>query len=209
MTAASGGHSGPISLGGVLAIGCAVALACGRGDAPEGTVTTDPAAIDTLTSAEQASFAVDLDRFHEMQGGRLDTVDMIARGDDAAFHVQILNYARDYTAMTYAAWYNGPDPSVMFAADGQLRLVDDLGNEYRGVVIVTNPRFEVEQGTTAVGVYVFRPAVVPEADSLTVFVNDSTPPVIQVGPFGVRHDPPPAGGTGGLRLEPREPGESP
>lgn len=184
-------------------------FACGRegpGDEPD---PVDPATTDTLTSDEQQSFAVDLDRFHEMQGGRLDTVDMIARRDDAAFHVQILNYTNDYTALTYAAWYTGPESSVMFAADDQLRLEDELGNVYRGVVIPTNPRVEVESGTTAVGVYVFRPAVAPEADSLTLYVNDSTPPVLRVGPFGVRHE---AGAedTGGrLRMRAEEPPETP
>ena len=143
---------------------------------------------DTLTSGEQSGFAVELDRFPEMQGGRLDTVDMIERRDDAAFHVQILNYGPEYTALTYAAWYTGPDSAVMFAADDQPRLVDDLGNVYRGIVIPDNPRFEVETGTTAVGVYVFRPVLAPQADSLTLFVNDSTPPVLEVGPFGVQHE---------------------
>lgn len=194
----------PVGRAGLLALGLALALACGRGETADETAPPDPAALDTLTSVEQESFAVDLDRFHEMQGGRLDTVDMIARGDDAAFHVQILNYTNDFTALTYAAWYTGPDSAVMFAADDQLRLEDDLGNIYRGVVIATNPRFRIEGGTTGVGVYVFRPGVVAEADSLTLYVNDSTPPVLRVGPFGVRHDAAPADGAGGLRMRAQE-----
>lgn len=189
-------------LAAVAALG--LGFACGRegpGDEPD---PVDPAMIDTLTSNEQQSFAVDLDRFHEMQGGRLDTVDMIARGDDAAFHVQILNYTSEFTALTYAAWYSGPDSSVMFAADDQLRLEDELGNTYRGIVIATNPRFAVESGTTAVGVYVFRPAVAAEADSLTLYVNDSTPPVLRVGPFGVRHEAAAEDAGGRLRMRAEE-----
>ncbi|HET6341965.1 MAG TPA: hypothetical protein VFG78_07255 [Gemmatimonadota bacterium] len=179
--------------GGRRAFGLAVCLlllaaACDRGAPADEAAPADTALPDTLTAEEQSGFAVELDRFREMQGGRLDTVDMIARGDDAAFHVQILNYGPEYTALTYAAWYTGPDSVVMFAADDQPRLVDDLGNVYRGIVIPDNPRFEVETGTTAVGVYVFRPVLAAQADSLTLFVNDSTPPVLRVGPFGVRHD---------------------
>lgn len=162
--------------------------ACDRGVPADEAAPADTTIPDTLTSEEQSGFAVELDRFQEMQGGRLDTVDMIARGDDAAFHVQVLNYTPEYTALTYAAWYTGPDSAVMFAADDQPRLVDDLGNVYRGVVIPDNPRFEVETGTTAVGVYVFRPVLAPQADSLTLIVNDSTRPVLRVGPFGVYHE---------------------
>ena len=172
-----------------LAVWVLLGVACDRGVPADETAPADTMLPDTLTAEEQSGFAVELDRFREMQGGRLDTVDMIARGDDAAFHVQILNYGPDYTALTYAAWYTGPDSAVMFAADDQPRLVDDLGNVYRGIVIPDNPRFEVETGTTAVGVYVFRPVLAPQADSLTLFVNDSTPPVLRVGPFGVYHQP--------------------
>ena len=175
----------------VRALGIAGILAgaaCGRGTPVGETAPADTVLPDTLTAVEQSEFAVELDRFREMEGGRLDTVDMVSRGDDAAFHVQILNYTPDYTALTYAAWYTGPDSAVMIAADDQPRLVDDLGNDYRGVVIPDNPRVEVESGTTAVGVYVFRPVVAPEADSLTLWINDSTPPVLRVGPFGVHHD---------------------
>ncbi len=178
-------------------------LSCGRGD-PAGEPAPGSDSIpDTLTSVEQQSFAVDLDRYREMEGGRLDTVDMIARGGDAAFHVQVLNYADDYTALTYAAWYSGPDGAVMFAADGQPRLEDELGNVYHGIVIPSNPRFEVDTGTTAVGVYVFRPGVAAEADSLTLYVNDSTLPVLRVGPFGVRHEGAPS--SGDLRMQAEEP----
>ncbi len=183
--------------------------ACGRGEPASEPVPADSILTDTLTSAEQQTFAVDLDRYHEMEGGRLDTVDMVARGDDAAFQVQVLNYADDYTALTYAAWYTGADSAVMFAADGQPRLEDEMGNVYRGIVIPGNPRFEVETGTTAVGVYVFRPAVAPEADSLSLYVNDSTPPVLQVGPFGVRHESEGATPAGGLRMRAEEPPGTP
>lgn len=175
----------------VRALGGAVilaAVACGRGTPDGETAPADTVLPDTLTAVEQSEFAVELDRFREMEGGRLDTVDMITRGDDAAFHVQILNYTPEYTALTYAAWYTGSDSAVMFAADDQPRLVDDLGNVYRGVVIPDNPRFEVESGTTAVGVYVFRPVLAPQADSLSLWINDSTAPVLRVGPFGVHHD---------------------
>jgi hypothetical protein len=171
-----------------LAVWVLMGVACDRGAPGDETAPADTLLPDTLTASEQSGFAVELDRFREMQGGRLDTVDMIARGDDAAFHVQVLNYGSEYTALTYAAWYTGPDSAVMFAADDQPRLVDDLGNVYRGIVIPDNPRFEVETGTTAVGVYVFRPVLAAQADSLTLFVNDSTPPVLKVGPFGVQHD---------------------
>ena len=175
------------------AFGLAVCLsllgvACDRGAPADEATPADTVLPDTLTADEQSAFAVELDRFQEMQGGRLDTVDMIARGDDAAVHVQSINYSPEYTALTYAAWYTGPDSTVMLAADDQPRLVDDLGNTYRGIVIPDNPRFEVETGTTAVGVYVFRPVLAPQADSLTLIVNDSTPPVLKVGPFGVHHE---------------------
>ncbi|MGH7563938.1 MAG: hypothetical protein ACREK5_05900 [Gemmatimonadota bacterium] len=186
-----------------------LALACGGG---EPAIEPAPAAdslTDTLTSAEQQSFAVDIDRYHEMEGGRLDTVDMLVRGDDAAFQVQVLNYTNEYTALTYAAWYTGADNAVMFAADGQPRLKDEMGNVYRGIVIASNPRFEVASGTTAVGVYVFRPAVAPEADSLTLYVNDSTPPVLQIGPFGVRHDAGTGVPSGNLRMRAEEPPVTP
>ncbi|MGH7573040.1 MAG: hypothetical protein ACREMK_14540 [Gemmatimonadota bacterium] len=190
---------------GLLAALVGLGMACGRGE-PAGEPAPEADSLaDTLTSTEQQSFAVDLDRYHEMQGGRLDTVDMVARGGDAAFQVQVLNYTGDYTALTYAAWYSGADSTVMFAADGQPRLEDEIGNVYRGVVIASNPRFEVATGTTAVGVYVFRPAVASEADSLTLYVNDSTPPVLRVGPFGVRHDAGAAAPSGNLRMQAEEP----
>lgn len=197
------------ALGAFVVVGVGLASACGRGEPEVEPAGTDPLTPDSLTSAEQQSFAVDLDRFHEMQGGRLDTVDMIARGDEAAFQVQVLNYTDELTALTYAAWYTGADSAVMFAADDQLRLEDEMGNVYRGVVVPTNPRVEVESGTTAVGVYVFRPAVAPEADSLTLYVNDSTPPVLRVGPFGVRHDPAAGDAGGRLRMRADEAPDSP
>ncbi|MGH7543533.1 MAG: hypothetical protein ACREK7_06290 [Gemmatimonadota bacterium] len=175
-------------------------VACDRGAPADEPAPADTVLPDTLTAEEQSGFAVELDRFREMEGGRLDTVDMIARGDDAAFHVQVLNYGTDYTALTYAAWYTGPDSAVMFAADDQPRLVDDLGNVYRGIVIPDNPRFEVETGTTAVGVYVFRPVLAQQADSLTLMINDSTPPVLRIGPFGVQHEAMPREEDPGRRL---------
>ncbi|MDX1661582.1 MAG: hypothetical protein R3326_07310 [Gemmatimonadota bacterium] len=141
----------------------------------------------TLTEEEKASFAVDPLKYPEMQDGRLDTVDMIGRSGDAAWHVQAMNYADEYIGMTYAAWYTGPDSAVRFAADGQPHLEDDLGNVYSGQVVAHNPRIEVETGTTAVGVYVFADPVAQNADSLTLHINDSTPPVIRIGPFGVDH----------------------
>ncbi|MGH7550650.1 MAG: hypothetical protein ACREK3_07845 [Gemmatimonadota bacterium] len=183
-------------------------LACGRGEPASEPAPADPLT-DPLTSAEQQSFAVDIARYNEMEGGRLDTVDMLARGDDAAFKVQVLNYTTEYTALSYAAWYTGADSSVMFAADGQPRLEDEMGNVYRGIVIASNPRVEVESGTTAVGVYVFRPAVASEADSLTLYVNDSTPPVLRVGPFGVRHDAETGAPSGNLRMRAEEPPATP
>lgn len=158
---------------------------------------------DTLTTSEQERFAVDLDRFPEMDGGRLDTVDMVGRADGAAWHVQVLNYAPRHTAMTYAAWYMGEADEVLFAADRQPRLEDDLGNVYEGIVLPTNPRFRVEEGTTAVGVFVFRPAVAARAESLTLHVNESSFPVLEIGPFGVRHEPAERPASG-LRMEPRD-----
>jgi hypothetical protein len=187
-----------------FALAAGLALACGHEQAGDEETPADSAAVDTLITAEQQAFAVDLDRFHEMQGGRLDTVDMIARGDGAAFHVQILNYTDEFTALTYAAWYTGPDAEVMLAADDQPRLEDELGNVYRGVVIAANPRFKVERGTTAVGVYVFRPGIASGADSLTLYVNDSTPPILRVGPFGVHHEAALREPSGGLRMRSRE-----
>ena len=151
-------------------------------DAPGDTLT------DTLTTAEQRAYAVDPLRYPEMREGRLDTVDMLGETEDASWHIQAVNYSPRYIAMTYATWYTGAESLVMLAADGQPHLEDDLGNVYPGITIPGNPRFKVESGTTAVGVYVFRPALNPGAASLTLFVNDSTAPVLRIGPFGVRHD---------------------
>lgn len=162
--------------------------ACGGDEsATEEALSTDTLT-DTLTSAEQEAFAVDPLRYPEMQDGRLDTVDMEAETENAAWHVQAVNYKPGYVALTYAAWYTGPDSVALLAVDGQPRLVDDLGNVYRGVVVPDNPRLKVASGTTAVGVYVFQPGVAAGADSLTLYVNDSTAPVFRIGPFGVHHD---------------------
>lgn len=164
-----------------------------------------PGEVDSfeLTEEEKSAFAADPLKFPEMHDGRLDTVDMIGRSDDAAWHVQVMNYAEGHTAMTYAAWYVGPDSVVRFAADGQPRLVDEDGNVYEGMVVPDNPRIEIETGTTGVGVLVFQSPVAPTADSLTLHVNDSTPPVIRVGPFGVEHE----AASGDLRMG-AEPGGS-
>lgn len=166
----------------------ALAAACGgeAGDtAAENGAPADTAAADP--------FWVDAGQYGEMDNGRLDTVDMTARDGDAAWHVQQMNYGESWIAMTYAAWYTGPDSIVRFAEDRQPYLVDDLGNVYEGELVGDNPRIKVETGTTAIGVFVFQPAIAAGADSLTLHVNDSTPPVLQVGPFGVNHDAAPRG----------------
>jgi hypothetical protein len=178
--------------------------ACGGGEnAPEAGTAAD-SLVDTLTTAEQEAFAVDPLRYPEMRGGRLDTVNMIAETEYAAWHAQAMNYSPDHIAMTYAAWYTGPDSVALLATDGQPHLVDDLGNVYRGVMVPSNPRFKIASGTTAVGVYVFLPGIAADADSLTLFVNDSTAPVFRVGPFGVRHDatgPLSPGGRRGIEIQ--------
>jgi hypothetical protein len=162
--------------------------ACQRSDPANPTVDDAEAELpDTLSAEEQLAFAIDLERYREMADGRLDTVDMLGRAEDAAWHVQVLNYRTDLIAMTFAAVYSGPDSVALMAADDQPHLEDNLGNVYSGVAIPSNPRFKVDSGTTAAGVYVFTPAVDTRADSLT-FINDSTPPVIRVGPFGIFHD---------------------
>ncbi|MFN2383689.1 MAG: hypothetical protein ABR559_05430 [Gemmatimonadota bacterium] len=168
-------------------VALAYVTACGGDAGPDADVAADSLAPDTLTSQEQSAFAVDPLRYTEMQDGRLDTVDMISRADDAAWHAQAMNYTPNFIAMTYAAWHSGPDSVANFAADGQPRLEDNLGNVYRGLTVPNNPRIKVEAGTTAVGVYVFNPQLAAGADSLTLFLNDSTAPVIRVGPFGVEH----------------------
>lgn len=141
-----------------------------------------------LTEEEEAAFAVDPLKYPEMEEGRLDTLDLVGESDDAAWHAQIINYGDGHIAMTYAAWYVGPEPAVRFAADDQPRLVDEQGNVYAGQTVAHNPRIEVESGSTALGVYVFAGPLAQDADSLTLYVNDSTPPVIRIGPFGVEHD---------------------
>lgn len=182
----------------------ALTTACGGDATDEEAAPADAASGDTSAWATD-DFWVDATRFTEMSRGRLDTVDMVVRSDDAAWHVQQMNYGDSWIGMTYAAWYVGPDSLVRFAADRQPVLVDDRGNVYQGVMVGDNPRIKVETGTTAVGVLIFEPAIAPEAGSLTLHVNDSTPPVILVGPFGVRHEagpPRPEVGAGSQR-EPR------
>lgn len=171
------------------------ALACGE---PEEEVAEPaPVPLDSLTAEEEAQFAVDPTRFPEMQDGRLDTVDMQAQiplGPDgiALWHVQAINYTTDYIAITYAFGHDAPD-SAFFAADRQPRLVDDLGNVYEGIQVVENPRLGAESATMSVGVFLFMPALAAEADSLTLFVNETTPPVLKVGPWAVEHAPSDAG----------------
>lgn len=162
----------------------------------------DEVGLDEITSEEEARFAVDPLRFPEMQDGRLDTVDVIGRTDDgeAAWHVQAIAYAEPYTSITYAAWYTGADSTARFAADHQPYLEDEEGNRYTGLAVPSNPRIDVVRETTAVGVYVFTPGLEAGADSLTMFVNDSTAPVIRIGPWSVAD----AGGGGtGLGAEAR------
>lgn len=173
-----------------LAAALTVILACSDG-AEEATDTADPTPLDSITAAEMEKFALDPRRFPEMEGtAPLDSVDLTARsaGEDAAWHVQYLNYAEGHVAMTYAAWYTGPDSLVQFAADGQPYLVDNEGNRYDGVLTPDNPRIKVETDNTAVGVLAFGPGLSPLADSLTLHVNDSTAPVIRVGPWPVPPD---------------------
>lgn len=171
-----------------LAAALTVILACSDG-AQEATDTAgQPIPHDSITASEMERFALDPRRFPEMEGtAPLDSIDMTARsaGEDAAWHVQYLNYAAGHIAMTYAAWYTGPDSLVQFAADGQPYLVDNEGNRYDGVLTPDNPRIKIETDNTAVGVLTFGPGLSPLADSLTLHVNDSTAPVIRVGPWAV------------------------
>ena len=172
-------------------VALALALACSNGAQEEAGVAGDSIPYDSITAAEMERFALDPRRFPEMQGtAPLDSIDMTARSSagDAAWHVQWLNYAENHIAMTYAAWYTGPDSLVQFAADGQPYLEDDEGNRYEGVLTPDNPRIKIETDNTAVGVLAFGPGLAPEADSLTLHVNDSTEPVIRVGPWPVRQD---------------------
>lgn len=187
----------------LLALG---ALACER-EPVEEAAEPAPLPLDSLTVEEQAQFAVDPTRFPEMADGRLDTVDMRGQvptgpNDVAAWHVQALNYASNHIAMTYAFWYTGPDSAANFAADRQPRLVDDRGNVYEGMLVPENPRLAIERATTGVGVYVFQPALVQGADSLTLTINDLTSPVIRVGPWGVHHTPPDTSGR--IQVRPGE-----
>ena len=184
----------PIPFRGAMALHAALALslapACSDGGSGADGGTADTLMpMDSLTASELEQFALDPTRFPEMQdGGPLDTVDMTERsaGGDAAWHVQVLNYTANHLAMTYAAWYTGPDSLVLFAADGQPYLLDEEGNRYDGVVTPDNPRLKVETDNTAVGVMAFGPGLSATADSLTLFVNDSTLPVIRVGPWAIR-----------------------
>ena len=174
-----------------IAAALALALACSgeSGDNGDSDVAEQPLPLDSMTTAEQEEFALDPSRFPEMQGsGPLDSINMTARSPsgDAAWNVQVLNYSENHLAMTYAAWYTGPDSLVLFAADGQPYLMDQEGNRYEGVVTPTNPRLKVERDNTAVGVFAFGPGLTATADSLTLYVNDSTAPVIRVGPWPVR-----------------------
>lgn len=169
----------------------AVALACSDGAPEETGLAEQPIPYDSITAAEMKKFALDPRRFPEMQGNApLDSIGLIARSaaGDAAWHVQFLNYSANHIAMTYAAWYTGPDSLVQFAADGQPYLLDDEGNRYAGVLTPDNPRIKIESDNTAVGVLAFGPGLSPEADSLTLHVNDTTEPVIRVGPWPVRPD---------------------
>lgn len=158
-----------------------------------------------LTAEEEAAFAVDPLKYPEMQDGRLDTLDMVGSSDDASWHAQVINYGDRHIALTYAAWYVGLEDAVRFAVDGQPRLVDDLGRVYAGQTVAHNPRIEVESGSTAVGVYVFEGPFDQNADSLTLHVNDSTPPVIRIGPFAVGQD----AGSGGPRTGTEPSGSAP
>lgn len=165
-----------------------ISLAACSGEAGESGLAEQPLPYDSLTAVEQEEFALDPLRFPEMQSDSpLDTIGMTARSaaGDAAWNVQVFNYGENHLAMTYAAWYTGPDSLVLFAADGQPYLMDEEGNRYAGVVTPTNPRLKIETDNTAVGVLAFAPGLAPTADSLTLFVNDTTAPVIRVGPWPV------------------------
>jgi hypothetical protein len=171
-----------------MVVGLILLGAC-SGESGESGLAEQPLPYDSLTAVEQEKFALDPLRFPEMQGsGPLDTIDMTSRSTsgDAAWHVQVLNYSKNHLAMTYAAWYTGPDSLVLFAADGQPYLVDEEGNRYDGVVTPTNPRLKIETDNTAVGVLAFGPGLAATADSLTLHVNDTTAPVIRVGPWPIR-----------------------
>ncbi|HYO46778.1 MAG TPA: hypothetical protein VEY33_08840 [Gemmatimonadota bacterium] len=172
-----------------IAAALALAFACSGEPGDESGLADKPIPYDSVTAAELEKFALDPLRFPEMQGsGPLDSIDMTERSasGDAAWNVQVLNYAENHLAMTYAAWYTGPDSLVLFAADGQPYLMDEEGNRYEGVLTPSNPRLKIETDNTAVGVFAFGPGLAPAADSLTLYVNDSTPPVIRVGPWAVR-----------------------
>jgi hypothetical protein len=165
----------------------AAAVACGDADqAPEEVAAINP---DSLSPEEVANLWPDPTRYPEMRDGRMDTVDMRGESPGAEWHVQVVNYTDTHIAMTYAFSNTGPD-TVSFAADGQPRIVDDLGNVYSGLVVPENPRLEIETGASGMGVYLFTPQVATGAQTLTLYVNDSTAPVIRVGPWGLYHTPP-------------------
>ena len=171
-----------------LAAALCLAPGCGRDREGETGLAEKPVPYDSVTAAEMERFALDPTRFPEMEGGgALDTVDQTERSasGDAAWQVQVLNYSTNHIAMTYAAWYTGPDSLVQFAADRQPYLLDEEGNRYEGVLTPDNPRIKVESDNTAVGVFAFSPGLKQAADSLTLYVNDSTAPVIRVGPWPV------------------------
>ncbi len=172
-----------------MALVAGLAIGCKRSQ-ESSQAPADSLRPDTLSAAEQESFHPNPQRYPEMQEGRLDSVDLIGRASDAAWHVQDVNYAPKYVAMTYAAWYTGPRDAVRFAADGQPYLKDENGHVYEGILVPSNPRVEVASGTTAVGSFVFMPGLEQDADSLTLFVNDSTAPVIRIGPWAVPADAP-------------------
>jgi hypothetical protein len=166
-----------------------------------------PLPLDSLTAAERSTFIVDVSRYPEMQEGRLDTVDMMAEvqtgpEDGAGWQVQAVNYAPDFIAISYVFFYTGPDSVARFAADNQPRLVDNLGNNYEGLLLPDNPRLEIEANATGMGVYLFQPGLVQGADSLTLMINAGTEPVIRVGPWGVYHTPADTGGS--IRLQPED-----
>ena len=85
---------------------------------------------------------------------------------------------------------------------GRALLLEEEANRSLELAAGNNPRLKVETDNTAVGVLAFGPGGLSStADSLSLFVNDSTQPVIRVGPWPVRPDAErasgPAGSSGG------------
>ena len=171
-----------------LALVVIAGAACGGQNGDEAEEAAAALNADSLSPEEIANLWPDPARYPEMRDGRMDTVDMRGESPGAEWHVQVVNYSDSHIAMTYAFSNNGVD-TLSFAADGQPRLVDDMGNIYGGIVVPENPRLEIETGAMGMGVYVFGPKLAQGAQSLTLFVNDSTAPVIRVGPWGVHHTP--------------------